>query len=198
MRHPSLCPQDVIVLLRVRQCVHTRWTYSEIAEEIGLSASQVHASVRRAVGAGLMATQRPREQDGTPYAGREVRVEAFTEFLIHGARYAFPPQTLTAAMGWPTAYSHPTLSQALRSASGDSAGRWVWPSPDGPVFGTGLMPLHPCALGIAAGETAALKALYTQLAMFDELRVGGSRGRKFAGEYLRAAVARPGELVEVR
>ena len=198
MRHPSLCPHDVIVLLRVRQCAFTRWTYSEIAQEIGLSASQVHTSVRRAVSAGLMATQRPREQDGTPYAGREVRVEAFTEFLLHGARYAFPAQTLTAAMGWPTASSHPRLSQVLRAASGDSAGRWVWPSPDGPVFGTGLMPLHPCALRIAASESAALKMLYAQLAMFDELRVGGSRGSGLAGDYLREAIARPGEQDDVR
>ncbi len=100
-------------------------------------------------------------------------------------------------MGWPTASSHPTLSHALRAVSGDSAGRWVWFSLDGPVFGTGLMLLYLCALHIAAGEGVGLTALYEQLAMFDELRVGGSRGRKFAGDSLRAVIARPGEPVEI-
>lgn len=98
-------------------------------------------------------------------------------------------------MGWPTASSHPTLSHALRAVSGDSAGRWVWFSLDGPVFGTGLMPLYLCALHIAAGEGVGLTALYEQLAMFDELRVGGTHGRQLAREYLHAAIAQPGESV---
>ncbi len=185
MRHPTLSPQDVIVLLRVRQCSYSRWTYSEIARDVGLSSSQVHAAVRRSAAAGLFSKSR-----------MEVRPKAMVEFLLHGVRYAFPAQLLPAAVGHATASSHPALLARLRRASEDSAGRWVWPDATGATFGTGLLPLHPCAARIAASSEPAIEELYLQLALLDEIRVGTGRGRKIASDLLRQAIEAPGTAME--
>ena len=181
MRHPSLSPQDVIVLLRIRQCFYSRWTYDEISRGVGLSSSQVHASLQRCAVAGLFSRSR-----------MQVRPKGLIEFLLHGVRYAFPPHRLPATMGHGTASSHPVLAQHLRGASDDSAGRWVWPDANGATFGTGLLPLHPCAARIAVTGEPAIGELYLQLALLDELRVGGGRGRQIASELLYRAIEAAG------
>jgi len=161
--------------------VYTRWTYGEIGREVGLSDSQVYESIRRAADAGLFS----RERHG-------LRVRPLLEFVLYGARYAFPAVRLPATAGWPTASSHPTLAANLRAGGDDSAAKWVWPDIDGPAFGTGLLPLHRAALQVAAARSAALAELHAQLAWFDELRVGRRRGRKLAAARLTWAIENPG------
>lgn len=180
-QHPTLRAHEIIVLLRVRQCAYGGWTYEEIAREVGLSGSQVYESVRRASDAGLFSRER-----------HEVRVRPLTEFVLHGARYAFPAVKSAATTGWPTASTHPTLASELRASADDSAAKWVWPDIDGPAFGTGLLPLHRAAIVIAKSDASALIELHAQLACFDELRVGRKRGRRLAAERLTWALENPG------
>lgn len=180
VQHPTMRPHDLIVLLYARRRVTDSWSYGELAGELGLSASQVFESFRRSTEAGLFNRDR-----------HAVHARALREFVLHGARYAFPPVSLPATTGWPTASTHPLLATRLRSLSDDSAGRWVWPDPRGPAFGTGLLPLHSCVGRIAAATSEPLVALYGQLALFDELRVGGRRGGKIAAELLAEAIEGP-------
>ncbi|MEX2443587.1 MAG: hypothetical protein WD492_08280 [Alkalispirochaeta sp.] len=40
-----LKPQDVVVLLKLVALGERRWTYSELAGELGMSASEVHGAI---------------------------------------------------------------------------------------------------------------------------------------------------------
>jgi hypothetical protein len=63
-----------------------------------MSASGVHAGVKRAVESGLLdrAKKRP-------------RIRAVKEFLIHGVKYVFPPHRGGLTRGIPTGYAAPPL-----------------------------------------------------------------------------------------
>ena len=72
-----------------------------------MSTSEVHAGLKRAVAAKLMDSQR----------GRPAK-RALEEFLIHGVKYAFPPDRGGLTRGLPTAYAAAPLSDNDFSAEG--------------------------------------------------------------------------------
>ena len=126
--------------------------------------SEVHGALKRAEQARLLA-----------FIDRQPRLitPAFKEFLLHGARYAFPAARGTMVGGIPTAYAAAPLA-ALILPSGDPPP--VWPHADGSARGIAITPLYPTA------PAAALRApdLYENLALFDALRIGGARERELA------------------
>jgi len=77
----ALKPQDLVVLLKLLGLKDQRRTFAELASNLGMSASEVHSSVGRAVEARLVHA-----------ADDHLRVAkaALKEFVLHGARYAFP------------------------------------------------------------------------------------------------------------
>lgn len=79
----SLEGKDVLVILEIAFSRRIGvWTFLAMAEVLGLSPSQVHASVGRLVLSGLLT--------GKGLNGK-INREALAEFLIHGARYMLPP-----------------------------------------------------------------------------------------------------------
>jgi len=48
-----LKPQDIVVLLKVLSRQKEKWSYNELAVELDMSASEVHAAIKRALEAGL-------------------------------------------------------------------------------------------------------------------------------------------------
>ncbi len=52
-RRMELKTQDLIVLLKVAAHPPRRWTYAELSTALSMSASETHASVKRAVECGL-------------------------------------------------------------------------------------------------------------------------------------------------
>jgi hypothetical protein len=82
-RSVQLKPQDVVVLLKLVRYGEQRPTYSEMAKELFLSASEVHAGVQRARQARLLHGVGTREVPNK---------SALEEFLIHGLKYAVPPE----------------------------------------------------------------------------------------------------------
>ena len=120
-----LKPQDVVVALKVATLAGVPWTYAGLGTALGMSASGVHESAQRAVESGLL----------TPDARRCVR-SALVEFLVHGAKYAFPPKRGAIARGVPTGASAQPLADRL--ASRDSI-PLVWPD----RVGTSLLPTSP-------------------------------------------------------
>src|SRR3972149_1422656 len=99
-----LKPQDVVVLLKLVALGPQPWTYQHLAVELSISQSEVHAGVRRAVAARLMS-------DASTVGGRPV-LPALAEFLIHGVRYAYPPERGELTRGMPTAYAAPPRAQS--------------------------------------------------------------------------------------
>jgi DNA-binding Lrp family transcriptional regulator len=73
----ALKPQDVLVLLKLAVMNGGDRTYPGLAAALGLSPSEVHASVRRAQRLGLIDADR-----------RPIRA-ALLELLIHGVKYVF-------------------------------------------------------------------------------------------------------------
>lgn len=141
-------------------------TYAEIAKELGMSASEVHAAVRRGGAAGLV----------KPESKRVVR-EALLEYLLHGVRYAFPAVPGRVVRGVPTGYSAPCLAGELAEVDLPV----VWEDAEGSVRGQSVEPLHPSAAEASKRDGD----FYRLLALVDALRCGRARERAGAAARLK-------------
>ncbi len=163
-----LKPQDLMVLLRLALLSDQDEVpgYAALAADLGLTASESHAAVERAVGAQLAT----KDVHGRP----RVRLEPLRLFLQHGARYSFPATRGPITRGFPTGYAAPPLKTMIRAS--DKEPPPVWPDKDGSARGEALYPLYPTAPQAAR----RLPALYELLALFDAIRGGSSRERALA------------------
>ena len=150
------------------------FTYAGLARELFMSASEVHGSVVRAKAARLV-TSAPKED-------LQVANGALREFLVHGARYAFPAVLGPLTRGMPTAYAAPVLRERIVLPNEPNP---VWPYAKGEVRGVSLQPLFP-----SVPQAAELDAkLYEALALFDAIRIGSAREREMAAKLLAGVVA---------
>ena len=107
------------------------------------------------------------------------------EFLVHGAKYAFPAVRGPVTRGHPTGRAAPVLRE--RIVGGDDLPP-VWPDPEGTTRGESLSPLY--------GSASALKAvvadpeLYAAVALVDAIRGGSARERKVASDLLEKMFTR--------
>lgn len=167
-RQFALKPQDLYVLLAllVRQAKSA--TYPELAAQTGLAPSAVHASLKRAAAAGLLLFNERRPVVLKPQ---------LREFVLSGAKYAFPAVHGHLSKGVPTAYAAAPLNDLI-APSADPVP--VWPYKSGTVRGVSLAPLYPTV------PEAALRddRLYAVLALFDAVRSGQARERNLAHEKL--------------
>jgi len=164
----TLKPQDLVVLLKLATVGEKTRTFSELASDLVMSASEVHSSVGRAMEARLV-----------HMAGDTLRVTkaALKEFVIHGAKYAFPATFGAATRGLPTSHAAPPLQKVIVQPKELPP---VWPDPTGPTRGMTLYPLYPTVPQAARSDPA----LYENLALFDALRSGAARERQVATELL--------------
>ncbi|MES9855799.1 MAG: hypothetical protein ABW166_04230 [Sedimenticola sp.] len=165
-----LKPQDIYVLLKLVALGSGRWSYSQLGVELGMSPSQVHSAVKRAVRAGLAI-------DG----GGQIRpnIRNLGEFLQHGIQYVFVPDRGELMRGFPTAYAAPVLSNGLIL---DDEPPPVWPSPEGSVRGIGFSPLHKSAPKAIQRNSE----FYDLLALVDAIRGGRARERAIAIKELKS------------
>jgi hypothetical protein len=170
-----LKPQDVVVLLKLVALGDQGWTFQRLAVELSISQSEVHAAVRRAVAARLMTE--------ASSAGRPVRA-ALLEFLVHGAKYAFPPERGELTRGVPTGYAAAPLDKAI---AGSSEPPPVWPYAEGKVRGYAFAPLYRTV------PEAALRdpEFYELLALVDAIRDGRARERNLARQALEKRLGAP-------
>lgn len=157
--------QDLLVLLKLSEGLPS-WTFASIARELGLGSSSVHRSAQRAAEAGLY-----------DYRRRVVNYPALREFLIHGARYVFPPKWQGEARGLPTAWAAPPIANQIVSSESNAP---VWADPEGTARGIALEPLHPAVNDAARRD----QDLWELLALFDAIRVGAARERNIARKEL--------------
>ena len=144
--------------------------YPDLAALTGLAVSAVHASLKRAATSKLVL-----------FDGRKpvVLKAALLEFLVHGARHAFPPVQGGLTRGVPTAYAAAPLNEVIAPSADPPP---VWPHAKGTVRGLAVAPLYPSV------PAAALKdpPLYAALALLDALRLGQAREREAAQRLLKA------------
>ena len=150
------------------------FTYAGLAAELFLSASEVHGSLARAKLAGLVS-------DGER-EGLQVIKASLREFIVYGARYAFPPIQGSLARGMPTAYAAPAFSDQISLPDEPPP---VWPHHKGSIRGIALCPLYPSVPRAAELDPA----LYNVLTLFDAIRIGAARERKVALSLLNRILA---------
>jgi hypothetical protein len=165
----ALRPQDLVVLLRLALEHGPAPTYAALAPELGMTASEIHGAVDRAVMSQLAFKDT---------AGKAtVILAALKLFVRHGARYCFPAMRGSLTRGLPTGYAAPPL-KGLVSPGTDPVP--VWPHKNGTVRGIAFQPLYP-SVPEAAQRNAAL---YELLALFDAVRGGSVREHTLAIDFL--------------
>lgn len=172
----ELKPQDLLVLLKVAAHSPQRWTYAALGDSLAMSASETHASVKRAVASGLAVA--PSRSEWSP-----VRPNLL-EFVLHGARYIWPATLGPIKRGVPTAFGAEPLASHLAVAPGEAP---VWAHPEGPAKGPTLSPLYRTAPQAALADPA----LHRLLALLDALRTGRARERSLAAKLMEAELMRP-------
>lgn len=162
-----LHPFDVVCALRL---LRPAGTLQLLAEDLAVSASQVHAAIRRLALAGLLRAE-----------GRAANPRALGEFLLTGARYAFPARRGPLVDGIPTAYSAPPLATQF-----DAVDVVVWAAPKHPqaVRGFGITPLFPKASELVSRSPET----YQLLTLVDALRLGEPKVRSLARTELEARI----------
>lgn len=167
-RQWALKPQDLAVALKLVALGGQWLPYAALGDSLRMSRFEAHAAVQRLGAAGLVV-----ELEGPP----QPVLAALRQFVIHGARYAFPPVRGGMTIGFPTAHGAAPLSGLMVSGQEE---QWVWPHPEGLVRGHSLLPLYE-RLPLAAQEDPAF---YELLALFDALRAGQARERELASKLL--------------
>lgn len=168
-----LKPQDIVILLKIVALQGNPWSYASLAGDLVMSTSEIHAGIKRAVAARLMELQ-----TGKPL------MKALEEFLVHGVKYAFPPDHGGLTRGIPTGYAAPPLNQLISQSTEPPP---VWPDPEGSIRGHELSPLYKSV------PKAALKdmKLYELLAIVDSIRDGRAREREIAVRELKSRLKAP-------
>lgn len=166
-KQPSLRPQDLVVTLAL--ALYPEQRFEALAHTVHLGLSEVHRSSNRLSRAQLLLPGK-----------RRIHRAAVLEFLMHGARYAFPAVRGPEAPGIPTAWAAPVLEGVLPQGP-----PIVWPHADGSVRGESVVPLSEAAPDAARKDPK----LYRLLALVDAVRLGQARDRQIAGRLLKKDLA---------
>ncbi|WP_018954970.1 hypothetical protein [Thioalkalivibrio sulfidiphilus] len=169
-----LKPQDIFICLKLVSLGREPWTYQQLSQSLFMSASEINAGVRRAVRARLAGPGR----DG---ANPRPNLIALHEFLVHGVKYAFPPDRGALTQGVPTAHAAEPLAGIPGANPGDEPPP-VWPHPQGPVRGYAFSPLYRSVPQAALADPT----LHQLLALVDAIRDERSRVANQAARELAA------------
>ena len=165
-----LKPQDIYVLLKLVVIGERPWSYAELAVELGLSPSQLHASVKRTFEAQLAV------KEGDRIVPNFRNLE---EFLIHGLRHVFWAKPGPVTRGVVTSSSAPSFDNRLVAL--DSELPSVWPDPEGEDRGIAIAPLYKNAPQASRKDPK----FYEILTLVDAIRAGRAREREIAIKELK-------------
>ena len=160
----SLLPQDVVVLAKLLSYPGRRPALVQMAVDLILSASQVHAALNRLAAARLVFKD---------VRDSRANARAAEEFLVHGMKYMFPARRGEVTRGMLTSYAAPPLNRRISSGTDLPP---VWPLATGEHRGASLEPLHKMVPLAARADPG----LYELLALLDALRDGRARERSLA------------------
>ena len=159
-----LKPQDLVVAMKIYVNPAREFIIATLADELEMAGSAVHGSIKRAEQARLLSRS----------AGSiRARKAQLKEFLLYGAKYAYPVQLGVVGRGVATAVGSPVLGKFFETSSGLAP---VWSDPLGDAWGPTLTPLHSSVPAASKKDPA----LYDMLALFDALRAGAAREREIA------------------
>lgn len=168
-KHSGMRPHDIAILLKIASKGSTHWYMKDLAQDLGISASEISESINRSLIAGLIGTDK-----------KTLKKLALLDFLKHGLKYVFPQRPGAMARGIGTALSAPPLNQEFLNEE-----QFVWPYGKGNLRGQAIEPLHPKI------PEACLKdpQFYELMALVDALRTGKAREQNRAFEMLKLKIA---------
>jgi hypothetical protein len=158
-------PQDLVILLKIVALSQEPWYHHTLAESLGISQSEVSQSLNRSRYSGLIDASR-----------KQVNRLSLLDFIQYGVKFVFPQKPGALVRGMPTAHSAPPLTNDIASQEA-----YVWPYALGKVRGQAIEPLYSSVPEAAQRDPH----LYALLALVDAVRVGRTRERQLALEYLR-------------
>jgi biotin operon repressor len=151
-----------------------RYSVRSLESALGISKTEVNASIKRSVSSGLAI--KDRNSGRAKPNRRDLR-----NFIVHGLKFVFPAKPGAMIRGIPTAFAAPPLGNLLISA-----GKYiyVWPFAKGKSMGQSVEPLFKSV------PEAALKdeRLYEYLALIDAIRLGNQRESGLAAERISESV----------
>ena len=157
-------------LLRDSEVCLARYSVRALAEETGISKTQVSLALNRCLEVGLARQDR---KTGVPRAN----TKALFDFIVHGLRYVFPVRPGEITRGIATSFAAPVLEGRLFS-SGELA--MVWPDAKGNTKGQAVEPLFKSAPYAVRRD----REMYAMLALADAIRLGKPRESKLATNLL--------------
>ena len=155
-----MSPHDIVILLKIVSYGNKQWFQKPLAQELGISQSEVSKSLNRSKYASLL--------DPT---GKKVMKLALLDFLQYGIRYVFPQKPGPIVRGITTSHSASPLKEQINSTE-----VFVWPYAKGNVRGQSIMPLYPSVPEAVQKD----EILHKLLALVDALRVGRAREKEIA------------------
>ena len=167
-------PQDVVILLKRVSAASRSITNSQMAKELGISASEVSESLERSRIARLIDSRKQR-----------VNILALQEFMVHGLKYIFPAYPQSKVRGIATAISAPPMNQLIQSGKEV----YVWQDSKGDLRGESITPLYKTVPMAVKEDTT----LYKLLALTDVFRMGRAREIEIAKKELSAILSKYGE-----
>lgn len=169
----NLKPQDILFLLKLVTYGKRNWSYNNIAIDLGMSPSEVHAAAKRTLAARLSIKS---DNKIRPH------IRNLEEFLQYGIQYVFIPERGQLIRGIPTAYAHSPLNEIIVQGSEPPP---VWPDSEGTVRGESFSPLYQ-SVPIAVKNDPEL---YELLALVDAIRGGRRREQSLAIKELKKRLA---------
>ena len=164
----GLKPQDVVVAVKISIHKSQRFTYAQLADELFISASEVHAATKRCEACRLLIK--------TDEGIAAVR-NSLVEFLTHGIQYVFPAVTGGLTRGTPTGFAGNPLRKYFNVENELVP---VWPDAEGEMRGTAFQPLYPSLAKAAKIDVG----LYDVMTLIDAVRGGAARERELGKEEL--------------
>ncbi len=164
----NLKPQDIVILLKIITKGKDTWYHHTLANDLGMSQSEVSQSLNRSKYAGLINNDR-----------KKVNRIAFTEFLLNGVAYVFPQQPGALVRGVLTAHSAEPLNKIIRSNE-----KYVWPYAKGIDRGQSIEPLYSTVVEASLKD----RDLYELLTLVDAIRVGRAREKEVAKNELKKRI----------
>lgn len=149
-----------------------RPSYSNLADELFMSQSEVHSAVKRLKQSRLIHEAEMNEQPN---------LTAVEEFLIHGVKYAFPAERGSLVRGMPTSYAAEPLARLINPGKEPVP---VWADSLGKVRGIEIVPLYKTVTEAAKRDPK----LYERLSLIDAIRDGKARERKLAEQELKISL----------
>jgi hypothetical protein len=157
-------PQDILILLKIASLGDELWNQTMIADSLDMSQSEISQSIARSKYSGLI--------DST---GKKIMSRTVLDFLKFGLSVVYPVKPGMIVRGIPTAHSASPLKELILSNE-----LYVWPHPFGESRGQAINPLYPTVPNACIKD----EKLYELLSLTESLRVGRTRERNLAMDYL--------------